>query len=133
MPPKCRSTISAAIDTAVCSALPAATPGEVATRYRYRDGAGEIGVITSVSRPYCGDCGRARLSADGQLHTCLFSSSGLDLRAMLRGGATDTELRDAVAARWTAREDRYSELRGTGAAVPVGLGMPRIEMSYIGG
>jgi cyclic pyranopterin phosphate synthase len=85
--------------------LPAATSGEVATHYRYRDGAGEIGVITSVSLPFCGDCSRARLSADGQLHTCLFSSSGLDLRAMLCGGATGTELRDAVAARRTARED----------------------------
>lgn len=104
--------------------------GEVATRYRYVDGSGEIGVIRSVSAPFCGDCTRARLSADGQVHTCLFSSSGHDLRALLRSGATDRELTDRLAAVWTAREDRYSELRADIDGPSHG---ERVEMSYIGG
>jgi cyclic pyranopterin phosphate synthase len=109
--------------------LGATAPGEVATRYRFRDGAGEIGVIGSVTRPFCGDCTRARLSADGTVHTCLFSSGGTDLRAVLRAGASDEELRTAVGALWSAREDRYSELRGRRTQERG----DRVEMSYIGG
>ncbi|MEU6148172.1 GTP 3',8-cyclase MoaA [Streptomyces sp. NPDC047081] len=110
--------------------LPARHPGEVATRYRYRDGAGEIGVIGSVTRPFCGDCTRARLSADGKVHTCLFASRGTDLRALLRAGAGDEELRAAVGALWGTREDGYSELRG---GRRTRSGEDRVEMSYIGG
>ena len=106
----------------------AAYRGEVAQRYRYRDGAGEIGVITSVTQPFCGDCTRARISAEGKLFTCLFATRGTDLRALLRSGASDDELRDAVAAVWTKRADRYSEIRTERTAE-----LPRIEMSYIGG
>jgi cyclic pyranopterin phosphate synthase len=102
--------------------------GEVATRWRYRDGAGELGMIASVSRPFCGDCTRARMSADGLLYTCLFSSMGHDLRGPLRAGATDRELEDLVAAVWRGRDDRYSELRSAGT-----VGLPKVEMSYIGG
>ncbi|MCT9077443.1 GTP 3',8-cyclase MoaA [Streptomyces fulvoviolaceus] len=109
--------------------LGATAAGEVATRYRYRDGAGEIGVIGSVTRPFCGDCTRARLSADGKVHTCLFSSGGTDLRALLRAGASDEELHSAVRALWGAREDRYSELRGRRTR----SSSDRVEMSYIGG
>ena len=103
-------------------------PGEVANRYRYRDDAGEIGLIASVTQPFCGSCTRARLSADGKLHTCLFASRGHDLRSLLRRGATDDELAQHLRAIWTTRADRYSEARGaqTGQA-------PKIEMSYIGG
>ena len=108
--------------------VPPAKPGEVATRYRYRDGAGEVGVIASVTRPFCRSCTRARLSAVGELYTCLFASEGHDLRALLRGGADDTELADAIRRIWGAREDRASELRAEG-----GLTGPRVEMSYIGG
>ena len=102
--------------------------GEVAQRYRYRDGAGELGVITSVTQPFCGDCTRARISAEGKLFTCLFAIRGTDLRALLRSGATDDELRDAIAGVWTKRADRYSEIRTDRTAE-----LPRIEMSYIGG
>jgi GTP 3',8-cyclase len=108
--------------------VPPDYPGEVATRYRFRDGAGEIGVIASVTRPFCGDCTRARLSADGRLYTCLFAVTGHDLRAPLRSGASDEELMERIEAVWTARTDRYSELRS--AATP---GSPKVEMSYIGG
>jgi cyclic pyranopterin phosphate synthase len=102
--------------------------GEVAARWRYADGAGEIGLITSVTRPFCGDCTRARLSADGELYTCLFAARGHDLRALLRGTATDDELADAIAAIWSVRDDRYSEVR---TAETVSL--PKVEMSRIGG
>jgi GTP 3',8-cyclase len=102
--------------------------GEVAQRFRYRDGAGELGVIASVSQPFCGDCTRARISAEGKLYTCLFALRGTDLRALLRGGATDDDLRDAVAGVWARRTDRYSELRTEQTSR-----LPRIEMSYIGG
>ena len=85
--------------------------GEVARRYRYRDGSGQIGVIASVTQPFCGDCTRARISAEGTLYTCLFASRGHDLRALLRAGASDEELAEAVARIWSARTDRYSELR----------------------
>jgi GTP 3',8-cyclase len=108
--------------------LPANYPGEVASRYRYRDGAGEIGVIASVTQPFCGACTRARLSAEGKLHTCLFASHGHDLRAMLRSGATDHELSERLRSVWTTRADRYSEAR-TADTAPT----QKIEMSYIGG
>jgi GTP 3',8-cyclase len=102
--------------------------GEVARRWRYRDGGGEIGLIASVTQPFCGDCTRARVSADGKLYTCLFAVRGHDLRALLRGGASDAELSDAVAAIWRVRDDRYSELRTAATA-----DLPKVEMSYIGG
>jgi len=102
--------------------------GEVARRYRYRDGGGEIGVIASVTQPFCGDCTRARLSAEGRLFTCLFAVRGHDLRALIRGGATDAELASALADIWHIRDDRYSELRSAATA-----GSDKVEMSYIGG
>ena len=102
--------------------------GEVARRWRYEDGSGEIGVIASVTQPFCGDCTRARLSAEGRLYTCLFALKGHDLRALLRGGATDEELREAVGRVWARRTDRYSELRTAKTA-----DLPKVEMSYIGG
>jgi cyclic pyranopterin phosphate synthase len=102
--------------------------GEVATRFRYVDGAGEIGVIASVTRPFCGNCTRARLSADGQLYTCLFAVRGHDLRAPLRAGASDEALSEEIAAIWTRRVDRYSEIRSAETAR-----LPKVEMSYIGG
>jgi cyclic pyranopterin phosphate synthase len=102
--------------------------GEVAQRYRYRDGAGEIGVISSVTQPFCGDCTRARLSADGQLFTCLFATSGHDLRALIRTGATDAELSEALRVIWTGRGDRYSELRTLDTTE-----LTKVEMSFIGG
>jgi GTP 3',8-cyclase len=102
--------------------------GEVAQRYRYRDGAGEIGVIASVTQPFCGDCTRARLSADGKLYTCLFAVRGHDLRAVLRAGASDAELDAAVRAVWERRGDRYSELRTERTS-----SLRKVEMSYIGG
>jgi GTP 3',8-cyclase len=103
-------------------------PGEVARRYRYRDGAGEIGVIASVTEPFCGACTRARLSAEGRLFTCLFATKGFDVRAVLRGGASDKELAEAVSGVWRARADRYSEIRSAET-----LDLPKVEMSYIGG
>ena len=103
-------------------------PGEVAERFRYLDGGGEVGVIASVTRPFCRTCVRARLSAIGELFTCLFAASGHDLRAVLRGGADDDALRAAIGRVWSARSDRASELRTT-----EGLSGPRVEMSYIGG
>ena len=102
--------------------------GEVAQRFRYRDGAGEIGVIASVTQPFCGDCTRARISAEGKLYTCLFASRGTDLRALLRAGATDAELTDAIGAVWKIRADRYSEIRTERTARG-----PKVEMSYFGG
>jgi GTP 3',8-cyclase len=103
-------------------------PGEVVERWRYRDGGGEIGVIGSVTRPFCGGCTRARLSADGKLFTCLFAIKGHDLRAPLRDGASDAEISAAVGAIWRLRNDRYSELRTAETAA-----LPKVEMSYIGG
>lgn len=102
--------------------------GEVAQRYRYRDGAGEVGVISSVTQPFCGDCTRARLSADGQVYTCLFALRGHDVRAVLRSGASDDELAAFLADVWRGRSDRYSELRTLETA-----SQPKVEMSYIGG
>jgi cyclic pyranopterin phosphate synthase len=103
-------------------------PGEVAERYRYVDGAGEVGIIASVTRPFCGTCSRARLSAVGELYTCLFAAEGHDLRALVRGDADDAALAAAVAGIWSRRDDRASELRSED-----GLTGPRVEMSYIGG
>jgi cyclic pyranopterin phosphate synthase len=102
--------------------------GEVAERWRYVDGGGEIGVITSVTQPFCGTCTRARLTASGELFTCLFSGNGHDLRALVRSGASDEELAAAVAKVWRARDDRYSEIRSEAT-----VGLPRVEMSRIGG
>jgi len=103
-------------------------PGEVAQRYRYRDGGGEIGVIASVTQPFCQGCTRARLSADGKLYTCLFATEGFDVRALLRSGASDDAVSDALAAVWRARTDRYSEVRTS--MTPRSR---KVEMSYIGG
>jgi cyclic pyranopterin phosphate synthase len=102
--------------------------GEVATRWRYRDGGGEIGVISSVTQPFCGGCTRARLSAEGRLFTCLFAVRGHDLRAVVRDGASDEDLDEAIATIWRGRTDRYSELRTAQTA-----SLPKVEMSYIGG
>jgi cyclic pyranopterin phosphate synthase len=102
--------------------------GEVARRWRYRDGSGEIGVIASVTQPFCGDCTRARLSAEGRLYTCLFGVRGHDLRAVVRGGATDEQLQEAISAVWGKRADRYSEIRSENT-----VDLPKVEMSYIGG
>jgi cyclic pyranopterin phosphate synthase len=106
--------------------------GEVARRYRYRDSGGEIGVIASVTEPFCGSCTRARLSAEGKLFTCLFAVRGHDLRALLRGGASDEQLAARLAEIWRPRTDRYSELRSAASGLPAS-GEPRVEMSYIGG
>jgi len=103
-------------------------PGEVAQRHRYRDGGGEIGVIASVTQPFCQGCTRARLSADGRLYTCLFATEGFDLRALLRSGATDEQVSEAISGVWRTRGDRYSELRTQATAR-----RPKVEMSYIGG
>ncbi len=102
--------------------------GEVAKRWSYRDGEGEVGIITSVTQPFCGDCSRARVSADGRLYTCLFASEGIDIRELLRRDSGDDALRELVSSVWTQRRDRYSELRTRATAK-----QPRVEMSYIGG
>ena len=102
--------------------------GEVAERWRYADGAGEIGIITSVTQPFCGSCTRARITAEGEMFTCLFASSGHDLRAMLRGGASDEEIAATIGAVWRRRDDRYSEIRSEESAA-----MAKVEMSHIGG
>ena len=103
-------------------------PGEVAERWAYRDGSGEIGVISSVTQPFCSDCSRARLSTEGSLYTCLFATGGHDLRALLRGGDSDERIAAAIGHLWGQREDRYSEIRSAETAP-----LRKIEMSYIGG
>jgi GTP 3',8-cyclase len=113
-------------------AIEASAPGETAQRWRYRDGAGEIGVISSVTQAFCHDCNRARLSTEGKLFLCLFANHGHDLRALLRTGASDLQIAAAVGLIWQGRDDRYSELRGAVAADPGG-GHRRVEMHYIGG
>ena len=124
-----RAEIIALVDAEFpLEALPPNYPGEVATRFRYRDGAGEVGVIASVTAPFCGSCTRARLSAEGELFTCLFAARGTDLRAPLRGGADDGELEARIRAVWGARDDRYSDLRRDGTA-----NLLRVEMFVIGG
>ena len=102
--------------------------GEVAQRYRYKDGGGEIGIIASVTQPFCGNCTRARLSSDGKLFTCLFANFSHDLRALVRGGKTDEEIGAYLRGVWRTRVDRYSELRTAETAA-----LPKVEMSYIGG
>jgi len=111
--------------------LTASAPGETAERWRYRDGGGEIGLISSVTRAFCRDCNRARLSTEGKLFTCLFASRGHDLRALLRSGRSDLEIASALRDLWARRSDRYSELRAAGTPAP--SGERRIEMHYIGG
>jgi len=105
--------------------------GEVASRYTYDDGSGEIGFVSSVSEPFCGDCNRARLSSEGVLYTCLFATRGLDLRAPLRAGASDAELLELLRSAWSQRADRYSEMRSElrGSEAP----LRKVEMHYIGG
>lgn len=112
--------------------LAPAAPGEVAKRWRYRDGGGEIGVISSVTNAFCGTCNRARISTEGKLFTCLFADEGHDLRALLRGGAGDDAIAAAMASIWGARDDRYSEIRA-GLTPELRRARSRIEMSYIGG
>jgi cyclic pyranopterin phosphate synthase len=104
-------------------------PGEVASRYRYLDGGGEIGIIASVTQPFCGACTRARLSAEGELYTCLFAARGRDLRGPLRAGASDGELAALLESVWRRRTDRYSELR----TAETGFRRHKVEMSHIGG
>jgi cyclic pyranopterin phosphate synthase len=103
-------------------------PGEVAERWRYRDGGGEIGVISSVTQAFCRSCTRARLSTEGRLYLCLFAQRGYDLRALVRGGASDAQISTAIGQIWRRRGDRYSELRSEAT-----VALPKIEMSYIGG
>jgi cyclic pyranopterin phosphate synthase len=102
--------------------------GEVARRWRYRDGSGEVGFISSISQPFCGDCTRARLSPEGELYTCLFAARGTDFRTPLRDGSSDDAISDAIGKVWSVRTDRYSELRTENT-----VGLERVEMSHIGG
>jgi cyclic pyranopterin phosphate synthase len=120
-------------------ALEPSNPGETAQRWGFADGsgthdrlAGEIGVISSVTQAFCGDCNRARLSTEGQLYLCLFASQGYDLRSLVRSQATDQDLASAIGHIWGSRSDRYSEMRGALEA-DTGSGGRRVEMSYIGG
>ena len=123
------AAIIAAIDAEMpLEALPANYPGEVANRWRYRDGSGEVGVVSSVTRPFCGGCTRLRLSAEGMVYTCLFATSGHDLRALLRNGADDSAVAGFLTSIWAGRGDRYSEIRTSQTG-----DLPKIEMSYIGG
>ncbi|HEY8049913.1 MAG TPA: GTP 3',8-cyclase MoaA [Ramlibacter sp.] len=112
--------------------LEAAAPGETAQRWAYADGGGEVGVISSVTQAFCGDCNRARLSTEGQVYLCLFATRGYDLRSLLRGGATDEQVASAIGHMWRQRDDRYSQLR---ASLPADAraAQRRVEMSYIGG
>lgn len=104
-------------------------PGETASRWRYRDGSGEIGVIASVTQAFCGDCTRIRMSTIGRLYTCLFATTGFDLKPLIRDGWSDEQIAHVLARHWQNREDRYSELRSTSTAAPG----QKVEMSYIGG
>lgn len=123
------SEIAATINEAMpIEPIAANYPGEVAKRWAYRDGGGEIGIITSVTQPFCGTCSRARLSAEGMLYTCLFASWGHDLRELVRSDATDADLEAKLRTIWEARRDRYSEIRSEAT-----VDLPRVEMSYIGG
>ena len=112
--------------------LDPSAPGETAERWGYADGGGEIGVISSVTQAFCGECNRARLSTEGQLYLCLFATQGHDLRSLVRGGASDEEIASAIGQIWHGRSDRYSQLRGS-MAPDSGTGKRRVEMSYIGG
>lgn len=109
-------------------AIEAQYRGEVAKRWRYADGSGEVGVITSVTAPFCGDCTRARLSAEGSIYTCLFAAAGTDFRALLRNGSSDEEIGAVIRETWGMRDARYSEIRSDNT-----VHMPKVEMSYIGG
>jgi cyclic pyranopterin phosphate synthase len=111
------------------SAVERSYPGEVAQRYKFDDGAGEVGFISSVTQPFCGDCSRARLSSDGKFYTCLFAAEGTDLRAPLRAGASDEELLSLIRSVWQRRSDRYSELRDNLRA----RGVQHVEMNHVGG
>ena len=102
--------------------------GEVAKRWRYVDGSGEVGVIASITQPFCGDCSRVRLSPEGELYTCLFGTRGHDLRSLLRSDATDDDITNAISAIWRPRADRYSEIRSEDT-----VGLRKVEMSHIGG
>ncbi|MDO4682533.1 MAG: GTP 3',8-cyclase MoaA [Lautropia sp.] len=113
--------------------LEANYPGEVASRWRFVDGSGEIGLISSVTQPFCGDCSRLRLSTEGQLYTCLFAHQGYDLKALLRGGRSTAEILTALSALWQGRQDRYSALRSPQTPDSADIAPRRIEMSYIGG
>jgi cyclic pyranopterin phosphate synthase len=112
--------------------LDASVTGETAERWGYADGSGEVGFISSVTKAFCGDCNRARLSTEGKLYLCLFAENGYDLRALLRGGASDTDLASAIGHIWQGRGDRYSELRSSLPA-DASTARRRVEMSYIGG
>lgn len=103
-------------------------PGEVAGRWRYKDGKGEVGMIASVTQAFCRDCNRARITAEGQLYTCLFAIKGYDFRAMLREGASDEAISQQIARIWGKRDDRYSEIRSENT-----IALPKVEMSHIGG
>jgi cyclic pyranopterin phosphate synthase len=127
---------SADVVARIAAVLPLAqiaanAPGETAERWRYADGGGEIGVISSVTQAFCSDCNRARLSTEGKLFLCLFASRGHDLRALLRGDYSDAQIAGAIGLIWRQRDDRYSELRASSAAAPAGA--HRVEMHYIGG
>jgi len=114
--------------------LEAHSAAETAQRWGYADGSGEIGVISSVTRAFCGDCTRARLSTEGKVYLCLFASSGHDLRALVRNGTSDAGIATAIANIWHARGDRYSQLRGSASATSTTTREERrVEMSYIGG
>jgi len=113
-------------------AISANYAGEVAKRWRYQDGSGEIGVISSVTQAFCSDCSRARISTDGQLYLCLFANKGFDFKSMLRSGKSDLEIANAIMSIWSKRDDRYSEIRGSISEQVKSLG-PKVEMSYIGG
>ncbi|MBL0420544.1 GTP 3',8-cyclase MoaA [Ramlibacter sp. AW1] len=113
--------------------LEPAAPGETAQRWAYADGGGEVGVISSVTQAFCGDCSRARLSTEGQLYLCLFANQGHDLRSLLRGGASDEQIAAAIGHIWHGRADRYSQLRGQLPPEAGEAGRRRVEMSYIGG
>ena len=115
--------------------LEASQPGETAQRWRYADGSGEVGVISSVTQAFCHDCNRARLSTEGKLFLCLFANQGHDLRALLRGGYGDAEIAAAIGLIWQQRDDRYSELRSAigQSGAPAEATSRRVEMHYIGG
>ncbi len=124
--------LQAAFANTPLRALDVTAPGETAQRWAYADGRGEIGLISSVTQAFCGSCNRARLSTEGKLFLCLFASRGHDVRALLRGGATDADITSALAAVWAGRDDRYSALRAAMPATSAGAER-RVEMHYIGG
>jgi cyclic pyranopterin phosphate synthase len=127
-----RDVLARLNDAFPLQALQASAPGETAQRWRYADGGGEVGFISSVTQAFCSDCNRARLSTEGKLFLCLFANQGHDLRALLRGGSSDAQIAGAIGLIWGDRDDRYSELRSAQKA-DAGTGQRRIEMHYIGG